>query len=65
MAGCHLLDATDRQAGEAVDRPVRFEEVHATLYNRLGIDTEATTVSDLNGRPQFVTDHHPPLAELI
>jgi hypothetical protein len=60
-----VIGATDRQAAEAVDRPVRFEEIHATLYNRLGIDTEAATVHDLSGRPQFVTDHHVPIRELI
>jgi hypothetical protein len=47
------------------DRPVRFEEVHATLYNRLGIDAEATTVNDLSGRPQYISEHYPPLRELI
>jgi hypothetical protein len=60
-----VIGSTDRQAAEVKDRPVRFEEVHATLYNRLGIDADATTVTDLTGRPQFVTDHHPPLRELI
>jgi hypothetical protein len=59
------IGTTDRQAAEAVSRPVHFEEVHATLYNRLGIDPLTTTVNDLSGRPQYVTDHHPPIAELI
>jgi hypothetical protein len=60
-----VIGATDRYAGEAIERPVRFEEVHATLYNRLGIDPLSTTVTDLSGRPQNLTDHHPPLHELI
>ncbi len=60
-----VIGTTDRHAGEAVDRPVRFEEVHATLYNRLGIDPLATTVVDLSGRPQYLSDHHQPLSELI
>ncbi len=59
------IGATDRQAAEVADRPVRFEEVHATLYNRLGIDPLATTVHDLSGRPQYLTDHYQPLAELV
>ncbi len=60
-----VIGATDRNAAEAVERPVRFEEIHATLYNRLGIDPLTTTVSDLTGRPQYITEHHPPLAELV
>ncbi len=60
-----VIGATDRQAAEAVDRPVRFEEVHATLYNRLGINPQETTVRDLSGRPQYISEHYPPLAELV
>jgi len=51
-------------AGEVKDRPVRFEEVHATLYHRLGVD-HLSTVNDLSGRPQYITDHHAPLPELV
>ncbi len=60
-----VIGSTDRQAAEAKDRPVRFEEVFATLYNRLGIDADNTTVTDLSGRPQFLADHYQPIAELI
>jgi len=59
-----VIGSTNRTAAEVRDRPVRFEEVHATLYNRLGINPQ-TTLNDLAGRPQFLTDHHPPLAELV
>jgi hypothetical protein len=60
-----VIGTTDRTASEAKDRPVRFEEVFATLYHRLGIDTEAATVNDLSGRPQYLTDHYPAMRELI
>ena len=60
-----VIGATDRTASEAKERPVRFEEVHATLYNRLGIDADNTTVRDLSGRPQYIAEHYPPLAELV
>jgi hypothetical protein len=60
-----VIGATDRTAAEAKERPVRFEEVFATLYHRLGIDTSTATVNDLSGRPQFLTDHWPPMRELI
>jgi len=59
-----VIGSTDRVAGEVKDRPVRFEEVHATLYHCLGID-HLTTINDLTGRPQYLTDHHAPLPELV
>ena len=46
-----VIGATDRIAGEAVNRPVTFGEVYATLFQHLGIDAGRTTILDLNGRP--------------
>jgi uncharacterized protein (DUF1501 family) len=61
-----VIGATDRLAGEAVDRPVTFPEVFATLYHNLGIDPNANTLVDLNGRPQYlVEDNAQPIRELV
>jgi len=61
-----VIGATDRLGGEAVDRPVTFPEVFATLYHNLGIDVANTTVNDLQGRPQFLVDGNAkPIRELI
>jgi uncharacterized protein (DUF1501 family) len=61
-----VIGATDRLGGEAVERPVRFGDVFATLYHNLGIDARNTTVNDLNGRPQYLVEGDArPLAELI
>lgn len=61
-----MIGSTDRIAGEAASRPVRFGEVYATLYRNLGIDINRTTIQDLNGRPQYlVEDHAQPLPELV
>ncbi|QDT22866.1 DUF1501 domain-containing protein [Gimesia chilikensis] len=61
-----VIGATDRLGGEAVDRPVTFPELFATLYHNLSIDTEHTTLLDFSGRPQYlVEDHARPLPELI
>ena len=61
-----VIGATDRLGGEAVERPVRFGDVFATLYHNLGIDARNTTVNDLNGRPQFLVEGDArPIAELI
>jgi len=51
-----IIGATDSQAGEPVDRPVKFQEVFATLYQHLGIDTSSATIPDLHGRPQYLVD---------
>ncbi len=61
-----IIGATDRLAGEAVERPVTFGEVFATLYHNLGIDTMQTTLNDLNGRPQYLVHNNArPLPELV
>jgi hypothetical protein len=61
-----VIGATDRIAGEAVSRPVTFGELYGTLYRNLGIDPERVTLTDLNGRPQYlVEDGAPPLRELV
>ncbi len=61
-----LIGATDRMGGEATERPVKFGEVFATLYQHLGIDASRDTVSDLGGRPQYLVEPGcMPLRELV
>jgi hypothetical protein len=61
-----VIGATDRIAGEAVSRPVTFGELYATLYHNLGIDVSRATITDLNGRPQYlVEDNAQPMRELV
>ena len=61
-----VIGSTDRLGGEANDRPVHFQEVFATLYRNLGIDTTTATVPDLSGRPRYLIDsQYKPLPELI
>jgi hypothetical protein len=60
-----VIGATDRLGGEAIERPVQFGEVFATLYQNLGIDPNKTTVTDLGGRPRFLVDGHQPMPELV
>ncbi|MGB1781355.1 MAG: DUF1501 domain-containing protein [Limisphaerales bacterium] len=61
-----VIGATDRLGGEAVERPVQFGEVFATLYHNLGIDVNKVTVEDLSGRPHYLVDQGiQPMRELI
>lgn len=61
-----LIGATNRLGEHATDRPVHFQEVFATLYRNLGIDTNVATLRDLHGRPRFLIDHvqYKPIREL-
>ena len=61
-----VIGATDRWGGEPTERPVRFGDVFATLYQNLGLDITKVTVPDLTGRPQYlVPDGCLPMKELV
>lgn len=60
------IGTTDRTGGEADDRPVHFQEVHATLYHSLGLDPHAVTYDDLTGRPHYLVDGmYQPIQEVV
>lgn len=61
------IGKTDRLGGEPVERPVTFEEVHATMYHAMGINwAAAPRMFDFRGRPQYLVDPNvKPIAELI
>jgi uncharacterized protein (DUF1501 family) len=66
MTHGQVIGSTDRLGGEAASRPVDFQEVFATLYHALGIDTRTATVNDLNGRPRYLVDEqYRPMPELV
>jgi uncharacterized protein (DUF1501 family) len=58
------IGATNRLGEFATERPVDVQEVLATLYHNLGVDTATTTVIDPTGRPQYLVEANP-IAELI
>jgi uncharacterized protein (DUF1501 family) len=59
------IGATDRYAAAVVSRPVRFQDVFATLYRNLGIDPDTTTLLDPNGRPQHLVASGEAIRELV
>ncbi|HEY7154450.1 MAG TPA: DUF1501 domain-containing protein [Gemmataceae bacterium] len=65
LKGGQVIGATDRQGGRVVSRPVRFQEVFATLYHTLEIDPSATVLTDPNGRPQHLLERGEPIRELV
>src|SRR5262245_13878373 len=58
------IGATNRLGEEATERPVHFQEIFATLYHNLGIDTQTARLIDPAGRPQYLTEREP-IRELI
>ena len=61
-----VIGATNRLGEHPIDRPIKFQEVFATLYHNIGIDLETTRVRDLQGRPYYLVDPGiEPIRELI
>jgi hypothetical protein len=54
IRGGQVLGATNRLGEYALERPVHFQEIFATLYRNLGINPETTTLVDPTGRPQHL-----------
>lgn len=59
-----VIGATDRRAERAVDRPIKTENIHATMYHILGLDP-AMTFTNEAGRPVHVLDNPEPIQELV
>lgn len=59
-----VIGSTNRLGEYAVNRPVEFQEVIATLYHNVGINIHHDRIVDPAGRPQELVQQ-PPLKELI
>jgi hypothetical protein len=59
------IGETDRYAGTAISRPVTYQDVFATLYQRMGINARALTINDPTGRPQYLLDQGEVIRELV
>jgi uncharacterized protein (DUF1501 family) len=52
--------------GEHVaDRPISPQDVAATIYHHLGIDSRGVTFEDRTGRPTYLIDKGEPIRELV
>ena len=61
-----VIGETNRLGEHAIDRPVQFGEVLATLYHNIGLDSKNLREFDLRGRPQYLVDEGvTPLKELV
>jgi uncharacterized protein (DUF1501 family) len=58
------IGSTNRLGEHAQSRPVHMQEIVATLYHNLGLETSTTTIKDSTGRPQYLVEREP-LPELV
>ncbi len=66
IKGGRIVGETDRDGGVPLQRAVHVQEVFATIYGNLGIDTNSVKIPDLNGRPRYlVDDNRQPIRELL
>jgi hypothetical protein len=66
VQGGRIVGESDRVGGVPASRPVHVQEIFATLYRNLGIDTNSTKVSDFNGRPRYLVENNrQPVGELF
>jgi uncharacterized protein (DUF1501 family) len=56
MKAGQVVGATNRLGEHAIDRPVTFAEIFATLYRNLGIDVDQATIHDFSGRPHYLVE---------
>jgi len=47
------------------ERPYHVQNIFHTVYKQLGIDPDAVTLTDSNGRPQYLVDHRSLIRELV
>lgn len=52
-----VVGATNKYGEFAVDRPVKFQEVFATLYKNVGLDVGKVRVFDNSGVPRYLVDN--------
>jgi uncharacterized protein (DUF1501 family) len=58
------IGTTTRLGETAKDRPYHIHNIFYTVYKQLGIDADAVTLIDPNGRPQYLVDHRELVREL-
>jgi hypothetical protein len=59
------IGSTNRLGEVPKERPYHIQNVFHTVYKTLGIDADSVTITDSNGRPQYLVDHRDEVRELI
>ena len=59
-----VIGATEADGGHIKERPVTPGDLAATIYQHMGVPTDATYL-DPRGRPRYIVESGAPLAELV
>ncbi len=71
MMGCgsmrmgQVIGRSNERGERVVDRPISPQDVAATVYHHLGIDSRSVTFEDRNGRPTYLIEKGEPIRELV
>ena len=61
-----VIGETNKYAEHAIKRPVKFQEIFATLYDHLGLDAHRDRIFDGSGTPRYPVDAGvDPIRELL
>jgi hypothetical protein len=59
------VGSTNRLGEHAKDRPVSFADMHATLWESMGINPDLNAIADPAGRPQHLVENGKAVRELV
>jgi uncharacterized protein (DUF1501 family) len=60
-----IIGKSSARGEYVLDRPITPQDVAATVYHFLGIDSRSLTFEDKTGRPVYVIEKGEPIAELF
>jgi hypothetical protein len=60
-----FIGSTNARGERPQDRPVDLQHVFTTVYKQLGIDPDVVTLTDPNGRPQYLMEKRSLISELV
>lgn len=60
-----VVGASDERGAYVADRSLTPEDVAATIYHHLGIDSRSIAFPDRTGRPLYLVEHGAPIRELV
>jgi hypothetical protein len=60
-----VIGRSSQRGEHVVDRPISPQDVAATVYHHLGIDSRAVTFDDRAGRPTYLIENGDPIRELL
>ena len=65
MTSGQVIGSTDEHAAYVTNRPISPQDVVATVYHHLGIDSRRVTFPDRFGRPMHLVESGDPIRELV